>query len=407
MARIPTDQLERIKTEISLLRLVESQGYAVTQQGKDHAIHCPFHDDDTPSLIISPKTNLFHCFGCSAAGSVIDWVMKTQGVSFRHAVEILQADHFPLAASESPPKRTRQSQLEPLLETDSDHQVVLQQVIQFYHDALKQSPEALAYLESRGLGSVELIDRFKLGYANRTLGYRLPPKRTKAGDALRGQLAKIGIYRESGHEHLNGSLIVPVFDGEGNVVEVYGRKIQNALRKGTPKHLYLPGPHTGVWNLEGLANQKEVILCEALLDAMSFWVHGYKNVTASYGTSGFTADHLATFKNNGIERVLIAYDRDDAGNNAAEKLAKDLQQQGFACYRLHFPKGMDANQYAQEVTPASKSLGVVIRSAEWMGKGQASKRQLDTAAAVAEAAPETETSLPPIERQLTCPVDDN
>ena len=91
MARIPDNEIERLKTDISLLRLVESQGYPVTKQGKDYAIRCPFHDgDDTPSLIISPKKNLFHCFGCEAAGTVIDWVMKTQGASFRHAVELLK-----------------------------------------------------------------------------------------------------------------------------------------------------------------------------------------------------------------------------------------------------------------------------------------------------------------------------
>ena len=92
MARIPTDQLNRIKSDISLLRLVESQGFEITKQGKDSVVKCPFHDDDTPSCVISPKTNLFHCFGCGAGGSVIDWVMKTQGVSFRLACELLQKD---------------------------------------------------------------------------------------------------------------------------------------------------------------------------------------------------------------------------------------------------------------------------------------------------------------------------
>ena len=86
MARLPAEQLARIKSEVSLLRLVEGEGYEVTRQGKDYVIRCPFHEEDTPSLIISPKSNLFHCFGCEAAGSVIDWVMQTQNISFRHAV---------------------------------------------------------------------------------------------------------------------------------------------------------------------------------------------------------------------------------------------------------------------------------------------------------------------------------
>ena len=73
------------------------------------------------------------------------------------------------------------------------------------------------------------------------------------------------------HEHFNGSLVVPVRSLQGEVTEVYGRKITEGLRKGTPVHLYLPGPHRGVWNEEALAASKEIILCESLLDALTFW----------------------------------------------------------------------------------------------------------------------------------------
>lgn len=120
MARIPNDELERLKTQVSLLRLVESQGYTVSRQGKDCVIRCPFHEDDTPNLIISPKSNLFHCFGCEAAGSVIDWVMKTQGVSFRHAMEILQQGNPALTAESVPVKGTTQRTLETLPRDQDD-----------------------------------------------------------------------------------------------------------------------------------------------------------------------------------------------------------------------------------------------------------------------------------------------
>lgn len=400
MARIPDSEIERIKQDISLLRLAEGQGYTLTRQGKDYAVSCPFHEDKTPSCILSPKSNLFNCFGCGAAGSVIDWVMKTQGVSFRLACEILQKDLGVITAPTTAKKSTTKKLTSPLAAMDElDASAALEQVVNYYHKTLKQSPEALAYLEQRGLGNAELIDRFKLGFANRTLGYHLPEKQYKAGKEIRGQLQAVGVLRESGHEHFNGSIVVPVFDADNQVVEIYGRKITgNRLRKGTPQHLYLPGPHAGVWNVEGLANHKEIILCEALIDAMTFWVNGYRNVTASYGTQGFTDDHLAAFKRSGAERILIAYDRDDAGNNAAEKLAKALQKEGFACYRLNFPKGMDANQYALDVTPASKSLGVVIRSAEWMGEGKPQVRLNDQETVVdpekADNAIEKHTSSP-------------
>lgn len=368
MPRITDEQLHRLKNDISLVRLIESSGYELKREGSDYVMCCPFHDDDTPSLKVSPDKNVFNCFGCGQSGTTIDWVMQTQGVSFRHACEIL-ADGVGLDAGVK--KVNSKTKLQSPVKDQADNQAVLNQVIDYYHESLKQTPEALAYLASRGLDDAELIDTFKLGFANRTLGLRLPEKNRAAGKAIRGQLQEIGILRKSGHEHFNGSIVVPIMDEQGNVVECYGRKIRNNLRKGTPKHLYLPGPHSGIFNLAVLKTSDEVILCESLIDAMTFWVHGFKNVTTSFGTGGFTDQHSLAFTENGIKRVLIAYDRDEAGNNAATELSKQLNAEGIDTFRILFPKNMDANEYALSVQPAAKALGIAIRKAEWMGKGQA------------------------------------
>ncbi|WP_448214310.1 CHC2 zinc finger domain-containing protein [Colwellia sp. MEBiC06753] len=375
MARLSDELIAQIKQQVDLVRLVESQGYKLKPHGvKDKALSCPFHEDKTESCVITPSKNLFNCFGCGESGSVIDWVMKTQGVSFRHAVEILQKDTSFLAAPSSghkPVKKATTQKLATPLAADADLQATLKQVVGYYHETLKQSPEALDYLKQRGLDHPELIDTFQLGFANRTLGYRLPQKNRQAGAEIRGKLQQIGILRKSGHEHFNGSLVIPVVDENGHVHEVYGRKLLDNLRKGTPKHTYLPGAHGGVWNASSLAASDEVILCESLIDAMTFWVHGYRNVTASYGTNGFTDDHLKAFKQHQIKRVLIAYDRDDAGNKAAEALAEKLMREGFDVFRILFPKNMDANEYSRQVKPAQKSLGLAIRKAEWLGNGKA------------------------------------
>ena len=91
MARIPDTEIERLKSEISLQRLAESQGIELKRHGADLFGLCPFHDDNEPSLVISPQKNLWHCLGaCQSGGTVIDWVMKTNGISFRHAVELLR-----------------------------------------------------------------------------------------------------------------------------------------------------------------------------------------------------------------------------------------------------------------------------------------------------------------------------
>ena len=92
MARIPTDEIEQLKNDVSVERLVESAGIELKKSGKDRIGVCPFHDDSEPSLVVTPAKNLWHCFGCQIGGGPIDWVMKFRGVSFRHAVELLRAD---------------------------------------------------------------------------------------------------------------------------------------------------------------------------------------------------------------------------------------------------------------------------------------------------------------------------
>ncbi len=217
-------------------------------------------------------------------------------MSFRHAVELLREGVPPLAAdSASPPRVVKQSTVPKLpapVMNDADDIALLNQVIDYYHATLKQSPEALAYLQKRGLNHPDVIDHFKLGFANRTLGLRLPDKNRKAGAEIRTRLETLGVLRESGHEHFNGSLVIPVIDEHDQVTEVYGRKITDNLRPGTPQHLYLPRPHRGVFNHAGIERQTEVILCEALIDALTFWCAGYRNVTASYGINGFPPDIL-------------------------------------------------------------------------------------------------------------------
>jgi len=369
MARIPKDELERLKKETDLAALVRARGVELKRHGKDLLGLCPFHDDKEPSLVVTPSKGLWNCLGaCGEGGTVVDWVMKTEGVSFRHAVELLREGLSSLAAA--PPSRPVKTSTVPKLPCPLDEKTtdaeLLDQVVDFYHETLLASPEAMAYLEKRGIADDEAIRRFRIGYANRTLGLRLPKANRRLGAELRGRLAEMGVLRKSGHEHLAGSVTVPVFDEQANVAELYGRKVNDSLRKGTAYHLYLPGPHRGVWNLSALRDSKEIILCESLIDALTFWVHGFRNVTSTYGTNGFTSEMLEALKAYGVKAVLIAFDRDTAGDTAAGKLSERLAAEGLGCFRLLFPKGMDANEYAQKVTPPGKSLELLLKKAEWM-----------------------------------------
>jgi hypothetical protein len=178
------------------------------------------------------------------------------------------------------------------------------------------------------------------------------------------------VWRESGHEHLSGSLVVPIHDELGAVVGMYGRKVNRHLRAGTPDHLYLPGPHRAAFNSAAIADGNgAAIVCEALIDALSFWAAGFRNVTSAYGVEGFTPHHLEALKRHHVKHVVIAYDRDAAGDAGALALAKQLEAQGFDCFRAVFPHSMDANAVACKVLPASKSLGLVLSRAAFMGTG--------------------------------------
>ena len=163
MARIPNEEIERIKAEVSLQRLVEAKGVELKRHGKELIGLCPFHDDKSPSLVVSPEKGVWHCLGaCNQGGSVIDWVMKAEGITFRHAVEVLRAE-APVLTS-TPVAKARYCtvpKLEILVQRDASDQQQLQEVVRHYHQTLEQSPEALAYLEKRGLKSDELIDSFQ------------------------------------------------------------------------------------------------------------------------------------------------------------------------------------------------------------------------------------------------------
>ena len=370
MPYVPQDVKERIKREVSIQRLAEARGIKLTRSGKELIGLCPFHDDRNPSLNIDPAKNVWSCKGaCGEGGDVILWVMRAEGISFHHALELLRKDYAPSAGPVV--KIGTVPKLPPLIDATADDKKLLGTVVNYYHRTLQDSPEAQRYLAKRGLQSSEIIDRFKLGYANRTLSLHLPASNRAAGEAQRTRLKELGILRNQkpGHEHFNGSLVIPVFNLDGEVMEMYGRKITPNLRAGTPDHLYLPGEHRGVWNEESFIASKDIILCEALIDALTFWVAGYRNVTASYGVNGFTADHRAAFERHGTKRVYIAYDRDDAGDKAALKLAEELMGMGIECFRVQFPKGQDANEYARVTQPAAKALGVLLTGAAWMGKG--------------------------------------
>ena len=331
MSRIPDGELERLKQRISLAELCQSHGIELKRRGAKNLVgKCPFHDDGTPSLSIDPVKNVWHCFGCDKGGSVIDFVMLKENIPFAEAVARLQgnspAGTGHAVQSATPPTRREpeptRREAEPVKSTGVDPKLI-ESVITHYEKTLSGSDaHGLDYLKRRGLGDPETLKIFRAGYVNGTLKKRLP-------SAAIEPLQRLGILNEKGNEFFSGCVVVPVFTATGELGEMYGRSVEGS------RHLYLPGPHRGVLNAKAAGVYEDVIVTEAILDALALYAIGVQNVIPCYGTGGFTSDHAAVLHQT--KRIYIAFDNDEAGENGAKKLAERLTTDGRACHRVHLP----------------------------------------------------------------------
>lgn len=377
MPRIPEEWIERLKTDVSVPLLAERAGVELRRVGQELVGRCPasLHEseDTTPSLSVNEEKNVFQCFGCGVAGTPIDWVMKEKGLDFRGAVEELLWEFFPAAAQEllgekrerKTSRRMKAPRLPCPFGLEANDQAILDAYAEHCHELFNGSARAQEYARKRGLDSSEMAGAFRFGYEDGSLGQRVPE-----GHELRERLKNLGLLRESGRAHLAGCLLIPAISASGNVTGIYGRKTDDG--PGT-KHLYSAGKDADVFNDAVFVGSKEIVLCESRIDALSFWQHEIRNVTACRGAGNLSEALLAAFVRHGIERCYIAFDHDEAGEKGAAKAAKKLLAAGIECYRVRFPKGMDANEVSRVQTPARKHLELYLRSAEAMGDGSRAK----------------------------------
>jgi DNA primase catalytic core len=387
MARFDQEFIERLKTETDIVALIESYGTKLKPRGEASGEMiglCPIHDDKNPSLVVNRKKNVWNCLGaCGCGGDVIQWVMHAEKASFRHAVELLKSDATGSAGGK---KFTTERKLESPLADIAGEQEAFAQVVNYYHDRLKESPAALEYLQKRFITDHEAIERFKIGFVDRTLGLRLPAKQVKAGKEIRQRLKGIGILRDSGHEHFRGCVTFPLFSDDGQLRQLYGRRIDNG-QKNSGRHFYLSRPQGGIFNVEALQASDEIILCESVIDALTFWSAGYRNVTTIYGTNGLTDEMVCALQVHDIKRILLAYDADDAGDNAAALHAQRFGQLGIECFRTRVSDGAkDINGCAflnggGHPEPIQEALGLLIRNAAWIGSGAKPARSSGAGAA--------------------------
>jgi DNA primase catalytic core len=302
-----------IKRTTDLVRVVEGYGVKLKRTGRNYVGRCCFHDDKTPSLIVTPEKGLWHCPGCGAAGNVIQFVAKKEGISDRDAALKLCRAIPGVKSAERPPVPAA-----PAL-SPGETARLLQRVVSFYAKTLRKYRAGLDYLKSRKLDDPAMLDVFQVGYCNGTLAGVLP----KAGEIIEG-LKTLGVLNAKEQELFRGCVTVPIFDAQGNVSGLYGRRISDD----EPRHLYLPGPHRGVWNGTAAKTNQTLFIAEAILDGVALWQAGFKNTIAIYGTNGWTTDHEQLLKENGVTEILLCLDNDDAGRTATQQLKEKLLAEG-------------------------------------------------------------------------------
>lgn len=384
MSNRPRLTLDDLKRTIDLVALVKSYGIDLKGHGKNFVGRCPFHEDKTPSFVVTPGKNLWHCMGaCQTGGSAIDFVMKKEGVRIRDAIlrlkkiqnttsiEIKKKQIQTPPQTESPPAPEQEKGRKPYQDFSESEQDLIERVFHYYQETLSNNKGAKEYLKERGVYEEEILRKFRVGYADGTLveGF-LPSWGSKAGKEARRTLVEYGLIRETGREHFHGCIVFPLWNEEKRLVGGYGRAFK-ALSLDA-RHRYMRGPHTGLWNREGLTG-KDLVLCESVIDALTLYVNGIRNVTCAYGTEGYTEELHTEILKYQPKRVVIAYDNDTAGNSGARKVAMRLLEEGIKCNRMKLPLEMDVNEYALKVTKPGEQLSALILDSEVMREEEESQ----------------------------------
>jgi DNA primase catalytic core len=328
--------LAQLKKKSDLAAVAQARGLKLQRQGRDFIALCPFHQEQTPSFHITPAKNLFHCFGCGAAGSVIDFVMRLDGIPFKEAVnKLLTETGIVQRAADATTPET------PALAPERAH-LLLERVIAIYQKNLEE-PDGKAYLAQRGVTDAGLWTRHRIGYSNGRLAELLPHE-----GPIWDELKALGVLLPTGQERFTGCVVFPITDIDGNLVTLYARQAVPAPNApdGANKigrHFYLPGRPTGLWNAPALKSHAHVILVESILDALAVMMAGHHNVLSIQGTNGLSAQNAATLAGYGVQRITLLMDGDDAGRAAADKLKSTLA--GHRCEAITLPDGHDPNSY--------------------------------------------------------------
>ncbi len=342
--KFPHNFIEEVKYRNKIDDVVSSY-VNLKRAGSNYQGLCPFHSEKTPSFTVFPNTETFHCFGCGAGGDVITFIMRSENLEYPGAIEFL-AKRAGLALPESDAKENETQKRTRFYDMNRE-------AARFFNRMLytPEAEEARRYLSERGL-SPAAVKRFGLGYAPdrfdalrehmHALGYRDEELRAMF---LCGKSERTGRY----YDYFRGRVIFPIIDSFSNVVAFGGR----LLGDGKPK--YLNSSDTPVFkksrnlfalNFARKACAEQLILCEGYMDVIAVHMAGFPNAVATLGTA-LTPDQ-ARIMAKYTKKVILAYDSDDAGVNAAKRAIPMLTEVGLEVKMLRLDGAKDPDEYIKK-----------------------------------------------------------
>jgi len=348
---IPEEKVSEILNTSDIVDII-SESVILKKSGRNFFGLCPFHSEKTPSFSVNASKQIFHCFGCSAGGNVLSYIMKYHGITFPEAAKMLARKYNITIETKDidPAKRKAFHLKESLFRLNKT-------VMGIYFDQLKNSvsknktgDKARKYLKQRGI-SDEIIQQFHLGFSPdkwdsivKILKEKKIPKNiaVQCGLILERQ-QKTGYY-----DRFRNRIMFPIFDVNMQVAGFGGRVMDDAMPK------YMNSPDTPVYNksriLYGLHVAKQfcrqtgfVHIVEGYFDFLSLYQHGIKNTVATLGTA-LTSDHVRILKGYAA-RMILVFDSDAAGINAAKRSIKIFLREGVDTRVLVLPEGNDPDSY--------------------------------------------------------------
>ena len=342
--RYPREIIDEVRMQNDIVEVI-SQYVPLKQKGSSYFGLCPFHNEKTASFSVNSEKQFYYCFGCGAAGNVFSFLMEMENMDFPEALKKLaERAHITL------PEPEKSAQVIAAEQTKQRLFDIHTAAGRFFYDCLqeKQGEQARAYLTKRQMDP-RMARKFGIGYSPDSydaLFRHLKEKGFTLSDILKSGLVLENKDGKGYHDRFRGRLMFPIFDVQGRVVGFGGR----ILAKGEPK--YLNSPETILFsksrNLYGLnfakaAKKRELILVEGYMDMLSIYQAGFHNVVASLGTA-FNNDHARTLKRF-ADDVILLYDSDEAGTNAALRAIPVLIKNGFRVKVTQVPDGKDPDEF--------------------------------------------------------------